>query len=136
MLFRYYGFDLPQEEIVRETWGEIINLPAEADQILASLNRPWRDRQGQAFRVTGDTDSASPDTAVADLADNMPLLIGTRGHAMVLTSLTYVQGLDDDLLEVIEAVVRDPWPGRGRRVLSAEEWYAVDLLARIRVYPA
>jgi hypothetical protein len=71
-------------------------------------------------------------TATQDLSNDMPLIIGTMGHAMVLTSLTYVRdqfGRGD----VTAAVVRDPWPGNGRRVLSAQEWYNTSFLARIRV---
>lgn len=132
MVFRYYGLHVPQHEIVRQTWGEIINLPGQPSQILANLNRPWRDSSGRDFYVSGDTFSANPITAAQDLSNDMPLIIGTMGHAMVLTSLQYLR---DQLGrgEVTYAVVRDPWPGKGRRNLSAEEWYNTSFLARIRV---
>lgn len=132
MVFRYYGLHVPQETIVQQTWGGIVNLPGQPNQILANLNRPWRDSRGRGFYVSGDAFSANPMTATQDLSNDMPLIIGTMGHAMVLTSLTYVRdqfGRGD----VTAAVVRDPWPGNGRRVLSAQEWYNTSFLARIRV---
>ena len=133
MVFRYYGYRVDQTRIVRETFGSIVNFPGNAQQILANLNRPWTDRRGRRFGVTGDVFTAQPSTAAQDLADDMPLIIGTTGHAMVLTSLTYWRtrfGAGD----VTDAIVRDPWPGRGRRSLSPEEWYRTNLLVRIRVF--
>ncbi len=134
MVFRYYGLVVPQERIVQETWGGIVNVPAQPAQILASLNRPWIDNSGRRFGVSGDSFTANPMTAAQDLAQDMPLIIGTLGHAMVLTSLTYIRDQFGNG-DVRAAVVRDPWPGRGRRVLSAQEWYGASFLARIRVFP-
>jgi hypothetical protein len=133
-VFRYYGFNISQEEIVRQTWGTIVNLPGQPWQILANLNRPWVDANGRQFVVSGDTYSANPMTAAQDLAHNMPLIIGTQGHAMVLTSLRYGRDYWGNG-QVTSAIVRDPWPGRGRRELSPQEWYGTSLLVRIRVTP-
>lgn len=46
-------------------------------------------------------------TAVRDLAEDMPLIIGTLGHAMVLTGLTYNRDVHGRGV-VTSAVVRDP----------------------------
>jgi hypothetical protein len=134
MVFRYYGLQVPQAQIVQQTWGQIVNLPGQPGQILANLNRPWIDAAGRRFGVSGDAFTANPITAAQDLAQDMPLIIGTMGHAMVLTSLTYIRDQFGNG-NVTAAVVRDPWPGRGRRVLSAQEWYGTSFLARIRVFP-
>ncbi len=133
MVFRYYGHRVPQAGIVAETWGRIVDLPGQPWQILANLNRQWVDQDGNAFSVSGDVYSANPITASQDLAQNMPLIIGTMGHAMVLTSLIYVRDSFGNG-SVNAAIVRDPWPGRGRRVLSAQEWFNTSFLARIRVF--
>ena len=53
-------------------------------------------------------------TAAQDLAENHPLIIGTGGHAVVLTAVTYVQD-EWGHSDVTSAIVRDPWPGRGRQ---------------------
>ncbi len=132
MVFRYYGLRVPQEAIVQQTWGQIVNLPGQPRQILSNLNRAWRDSSGRPFGVSGDSFTANPITAAQDLSNNMPLIIGTMGHAMVLTSLTYTRAQNGNG-RVNAAVVRDPWQDRGRRVLSAEEWYSTSFLARIRV---
>ncbi len=39
MIFGYYGLDIDQEEIVRATWGQVVNMPGSPDAIAASLNR-------------------------------------------------------------------------------------------------
>jgi hypothetical protein len=134
MVFRYYGLQVPQEQIVQQTWGGIADLPAYPGHILANLNRPWIDLSGRRFRVSGDAFSANPMTAAQDLAQDMPLIIGTLGHAMVLTALTYVVDRSGNG-RVTAAIVRDPWPDRGRRILSAQEWHQASFLARIRVFP-
>lgn len=135
MVFRYYGLHVHQAVIVHQTWGNIVDLPGQPHQILGNLNRPWIDSSGRGFYVSGDAFSANPITAAQDLSNNMPLIIGTMGHAMVLTSLQYVRDQYGQG-NVTAAVVRDPWPGSGgRRILSAQEWYNTSFLARIRVTP-
>jgi Papain-like cysteine protease AvrRpt2 len=132
MVFTYYGYEVPQERIVQETWGRIVDLPGQPAQILRHLNRAWTDESGRSFRVSGDVYSANAITASQDLAQDMPLIIGTMGHAMVLTSLVYLRDPYGSG-SVNAAIVRDPWPGRGRRTLSAQEWFRASFLARIRV---
>jgi hypothetical protein len=132
MVFRYYGFRVPQERIVKETWGDVVNMPAEPAQILQDLNRQWTDEDKKTFTASGESYDANPVTASQDLAQNMPLIIGTLGHAMVLTELLYVRDAAGHG-EVRQATVRDPWPNRGKRILNAQEWYSTNFLARIRV---
>jgi len=132
MVFSYYGFRVPQEQIVQETWGEIVDLPGQPDQIIQQLNRPWTDTHGRAFSVDGNVYTANAISAAQDLARDMPLIIGTMGHAMVLTRLDYIRD-QFGRGEVKLATVRDPWPGRGMRSLSPQEWYGINFAARIRV---
>ena len=132
MVFLYYGFHVPQERIVQDAWGGIVNLPGHPVHILASLNRTWIDEEGERFNVAGDVYTANIITAARDLAQDMPLIIGTMGHAMVLTSLRYWRSQNGNG-NVTLARVRDPYPGRGRRALSPQEWYGTTFLARIRV---
>lgn len=134
MVFRHYGLEIPQERIVAEAWGGVVDMPGGPHQIMASLNRVWVDGRGRRFRVDGDVYTANPATAAQDLANNQPLIIGTRGHAMVLTALRYVRAPNGNG-QVTLATVRDPWPGKGRRDLAADEWYGTLLLVRIRVTP-
>ncbi len=133
MVFRYYGHPVSQERIVYETFGGILNWPGNPNQIMQNLNRQWVDNSGNRFMVQGDARNANPITASQDLAQNMPLIIGTMGHAMVLTSLVYIRDQFGNG-ETKAAIVRDPWPKKGRRVLTPQEWYNTSFLARIRVY--
>ena len=135
MVFAYYGHPVAQERIVGETWGQIVNLPGQPGQILADLNRPWVDDRGRRFRAYGDVLSANVITASQDLAAGMPLIIGTRGHAMVLTALNYGGIVNNPASQqVLGATVRDPWPGNpSPRVLSGQEWFSTQFLVRIRV---
>jgi len=134
MVFKHHGFEVPQEEIVAQAWGNIVNMPGQPQQILASLNRVWMDTRGRRFQVSGDVYTANPPNAAQDLAANNPLIIGTQGHAMVLTALQYMRAPNGNGTVTL-ATVRDPWPGRGRRDLRADEWYQTMLLVRIRVTP-
>lgn len=131
-VLRYHGHPLRQERIVSENLGGIVNLPADPWTYVAALNRSYVDDNGVPFTIMGDVYTANPVTAAQDLADGLPLIIGTMGHAMVLTGVTYVGDMFGHG-EIEQAFVRDPWPGRGRRMLSAQEWFSTSFLARIRV---
>lgn len=132
IVFQYYGYRISQQRIVAETWGQILNLPAQPQQILADLNRSWQSDNGSNFYAQGDVFTANPITAAQDLAQDMPLIIGTMGHAMVLTSIKYQRDAYGRGI-VHSATVRDPWPNNGRRILSPQEWFSTNFLVRIRV---
>lgn len=133
MVFRFYGFIVPQAHIVQQTWGTPANLPANVNQLLASLNRPWVDAQGRAFGVEGNWSTVHLATVVADLQREWPLIIGTMGHAMLLGALHYEQDTWDRIF-VRRAFVLDPWPGKGKRDLTEQEWKGIQFVVRIRLY--
>src|SRR5581483_6829916 len=109
------------------------NMPAQPIDIVRDLNRSWTDRNGDGFSVAGDVFSADGAAAAQDLAGEMPLIIGSMGHAMVLTAVSYDRAQNSQG-RVTGAIVRDPWPGRGgRRPLTPMEASATMLLVRIRV---
>ena len=133
MVFAYWGHPITQQQIVKQTWGAITNMPAQPEQIVQDLNRDWVDSRGDEFTAEGDCFTANGVTAAQDLAGDMPLIIGSMGHAMVLTAVSYYRALDGSG-QVTGALVRDPWPGNGgRRPLSPQEAEATMLLARVRV---
>lgn len=135
MIFEYFGHSVAQEHIVAQTWGTITNQPGTVPQILGDLSRGWTDDDGNSFEASCDAFDANPVTAAQDLANDMPLLVCSLGHAMVLTALTYASDpTAPGGASVIAAIVRDPWPANGgRRVLTPQEWYNISLLARVRV---
>lgn len=134
MVFSYYGHPVSQTRIVAETWGQIVDMPAQPTDIIRDLNRTWVDDNGRRFQSIGDPTSANAFNAVVDLRNNQPLIIGAFGHATVLTALTADTNVQTGAWQIVEAVVRDPWPTNGaRRVLSAQEWMGISFAARIRV---
>ena len=134
MVFAYYGHRVPQKRIVQETWGSAVNMPGQPIQILADLNRSWKDERGKSFTSRGDTFSANAANAVIDLRANRPLIIGALGHATVLTALTSDINTATGAWQVVAATVRDPWPlNGGKRILSPQEWYNINFAARISV---
>jgi len=132
MVFSYWGHPVSQVDIVQQTWGGIVNMPAGPYQIVRDLNRQWEDADGDTFTVEGDVFTANAVTAAQDLENEMPLIIGSLGHAMVLTAISYQVAPNGQGVPT-GALVRDPFPGRGRRPLTPVEWAGAMLLARIRV---
>jgi papain like cysteine protease AvrRpt2 len=128
MLFDYYGHPLAQEKIVMAQYGRITNLPAGNGFTLASqLNRKWVDDNGEDFSasLTAAFDPAANIYAmnnfwiINELDAERPFIVGTQGHAVVATSITYDRSPQG--LMVIGVGVFDPWPGRGARSLSQNE---------------
>jgi hypothetical protein len=139
MVFAHYGHRVPMKRIVTEVYGRTVNLPAPSWTIVQQLSREWEDEDGETFScqcdVLWDTAAgygkAAPDQIASQyLHRQMPLIIGTQGHAMVLTALSYVKHVvNTSYGSVTTATVRDPYPGRGgRRVLSQQEWYGTNFL--------
>ena len=97
MAFGFHGHRVEQSEIVRTIWGQVVNLPAMSGSMISSaLNRRWVDSSGRAFRARASfTDLAAGVAQVdnnviaSELRNNRPLIIGTQGHAMLVTALTY-----------------------------------------------
>lgn len=140
MVFQYYGHPVKQERIVSEAYGGLVDMPAQPWTMLAMLNRVWVDDNGETFTCYSTPGSTNVVAAANDLAGNMPLIIGTNGHAMVLTSLEYMApyvqtpfGMQLGPVSITNATVRDPMPGVGRRGLSAAEWVAMRFAVQIRV---
>jgi len=134
MLFEFHGHMVSQQIIVAETWGAIANMPGQPMQILSDLNRTWKDDNGKSFRALGDMRSVNIYTAVDDLKNDDPLIIGALGHATVLTAITGDINMTTGAWQIAEVIVRDPWPGNGgRRALTPMEWGNLEFAARVRV---
>lgn len=140
-IFAYHGFPVDQDRIVEATYGRRVNLPAHGRAIASATNRLWTDDGGRRFtsrcQVLWDTGAfvARPDAAAQaaqELAAGNPLIFGALGHAMVLTAMSFARDARGHG-QPTQAIVRDPWPGRGRRALAAEEWMSAVFLARVRV---
>jgi hypothetical protein len=132
-VFAYYGHPVSQARIVKETFGQIANVPGQPYQIYSALTRTWTDDNGTDFDVNADVLTANAITAIQDLSNNAPLICGTLGHAMVLTALEYYHDVNDHI-DISRAIVRDPWPyNNNRRVLTPQEFFNITFLVRISV---
>jgi hypothetical protein len=132
-VFAYYGHPVSQARIVREAYGGIANMRGTTRAIMGSLNRDWVDDANRPFHVEADTFSANWITATQDLAQSRPLIVGSLGHAMILTAAEYTRFANGNG-RIRGVIVRDPWPTNPRRrTLSPEEAYGVQMLIRIRV---
>lgn len=127
MVFAFHGHPVAQPRIVAEAYGGLVNWPAPGMVIARSLQRAWVDDDGTPFRVRIDGlyDAqfgvlATDNGRIARALDgNRPLIIGARGHALVLTALEYQTAPGPFIPRM--AGVFDPWPGRGARVLAPDE---------------
>jgi hypothetical protein len=126
MAFRYYGYFIPQAEIVRQTWGVIINMPAQPADIMYAVNRTYTDANGKTFRVQGIILN-NWNQATFSLGNDKPVLVGSQGHMTLLYGLQYhfgtnLAGNQTTQTFFDEAAVIDPWPGNGVRDLSPMEF--------------
>ncbi len=134
MVFEYYHHAVDQQRIVKETWGTVADMPGMPRDIFRDLNKRWTDDAGKAFQCQGDVYSVNVNTAIQDLIEDHPLIIGALGHATVLTAIISQVDTATSQYEIEQVIVRDPWPGRGgRRPLTPMEWASINFAARIRV---
>lgn len=127
MVFEYYDHPVEQARLVREAYGSEVNLPGSGATIAAELNRDWVDDNGGAFssRLSGLFDAnagvvaLSNQQMVEELDSGNPLIVGTNGHAMVVTRVDYYETVQGP--NVVFVGVFDPWPGNGARALTVQE---------------
>ena len=128
MVFAYHGHPVSQQRIVQEAYGSVVNMPAVAGSVMAqALNRSWTDDGGARFasHLIGAYDPAAGVgtlnnvALIQELDRDRPFVVGTNGHAMVVTAMQYYSTPFGP--SVAAVWVFDPWPGNGARALSAAE---------------
>ena len=113
MVLNYHGLYVSQEAIVTKVYGQLVDQPAEAPQILQALNGWAPDVRGRYSGVIADPYSITGPSLVYDLTYRWPLIVGLRGdpvgHAYVLTAITYqVDPWNNPIIQTV--VLRNPWP--------------------------
>lgn len=122
MLFDYYDHPLDQRKIVASIYGidpasRLPNLPKNGIDIARQLNRNWIDDNGFPFqvRLTAAYDAAlginqmNNQWIIQSLITDNPIIIGTRGHAMIVARIKYIDTFYGPNIQSVE--VFDPWPG-------------------------
>ena len=122
--------NVEQEDIVRRTYGidpytnEEINWPGTHQAITNNLNNyGFQDRDGEIYGVQAEFFSTYPNfqELVNSVRLNIPIMIGTRGHAMVVTGIFYTHNfLGQPFIDSIE--IFDPWPSHGKVVYNANKF--------------
>lgn len=130
--FRASGHRVSQSRIVREVYGDVVNMRSgPAANVSALLDRAWTDDSGAPFRARllgvfdaeGGRSSLHSREIVAALRAGRPLVFGTTSHAMLLIGVSYQES--HGAVRVVEATVFDPWPGVGVRTLRPDEMVPV-----------
>jgi hypothetical protein len=140
MIFHRYGYVVGQPAIVQTVYQRVVDQPATKADILKLLNHAWIDQNGRYFVARSEVVGICILGAIRDLAEERPLIIGTLGHAMVLTSIAVANNVDGTS-SLIAATVRDPWPDpslvptHGERDLTPQEWSCMSFMARINIAP-
>jgi hypothetical protein len=143
MILNYHGINVTQEEIVARVFGRLVDVPADAQTVLAALSGWGVTSNGSPVMISASPIIWKGSDIVSDLAYHQPLIVGFMmdggiSHACVLTAVSYL--VDPYSNEPIfqGAVIRDPWPERRSRVEMSWAEFSSRLMfiARVRVTPA
>jgi hypothetical protein len=117
MVCRWYGIRLSQESIVQRVYGGITDMPASDSVLTRALNSIWVSDDNQRFKIIANVfDPAlgradvSNQIVINDLANERPLINGSRGHATVVARVDYQIAPNGNPV-VVRVHVIDPWPG-------------------------
>lgn len=141
-IFAWYGRPVTQSDIVDKIYGSDIDQPASGEQIFNAVNGSWTDSYGRPFHAQAgplldkNFSFSNPYAAAimsVDLLNDQPLIIGTEGHATVLTAMTYFNTVWGGQ-GILNLTVRDPWPyNENRRSLTQTEFQNASLVMQLRI---
>ncbi len=136
MVFARYGYPLQQQEVVERLYGKAVNLPVRSADLAPLINRDWYAGDGRKVtavtRPVGLDDAAggSAQSLVDSLAQQKPLLLGARGHIVVVVGVTFQRFTQQGTIRVTGATALDPAQGAGSAV---KQLPATDLRSRFLV---
>jgi len=142
-VLRAEGHALAQRRVVADTYGRAPG-PAWGRDVADATSRRWLadDYRWLTLRCVviydGDPQVERADLAVEaarELAAGSPLIFGAGDHAMLLTEIVVARDAHGNG-QPLAAIVRDPWPGKGRRPLKPQEWTGARFLAKLVARPA
>lgn len=138
MVFAGVGFDVAQEDVVLENFGNLKDEAVPAADITRLLNRGWRDAKGRAFVSSAEATLFGGDLRratrqiMSELKGGRPLILGARRHAVVLAHVEFEKFTREDGIRITGGTVLDPALGVGVRKMAAYEMKAF-YVARVQV---
>ncbi len=139
MVLNYHGLYISQEELVAKVYGNLMDQPANEQQIIYALSGWAPNVMGGYSQIYCQSGLNNPNEITQNLAYKWPLIVGMSnpqlniGHAYVLTAIYYQVDAYNNTIP-IKVVVRDPWPDSpSRQELSWEE-FTSRLLMVIKVW--
>jgi len=114
MIFRWHRRPISQVNIVTQTFGAPLNVPANPIVLINSVNRSYVDDGGRPFRVRArvwgpdyGANQIDNSTIIGSLTDNRPLVVCNMSHMMVLIGFQYLQ--QGAFIQPVNAWVADPF---------------------------
>lgn len=146
-LFKFYGFDVSEAQIVHELSPNGQPVLATPEMMAAGMNRIWNDSSGRRFKVESDiTNLISGSFGVQcnnacifnELTSHHPVLMGTTHHAMVMYAIMPNQYGGAYMFWVNDPApipgLPDPWAPHPPRSIGTGEQIAY-FIAAARVTP-
>lgn len=140
MVLNYHGLYVDQKDIVSRVFGQTVDRPANAEQILAALTGWAPDTRGRQSAIYADPYHVDAATVINDLDKRWPLIVGlagprgqATGHAYVLTAVYFSQGPQGQPI-IHRVVLRDPYPGYESRLEMDINEFQQRLQFATRVY--
>lgn len=116
MALNYYGFDVTQEQIVKNTFGTVRPSTANWMQMTNNMNFVGTSQGGDTMMVSASVFVGSPSAEVIinHLKNEKPVIMAFRnqrtfaGHAVLITGVDY--DVVNGRARISELIIRDPFP--------------------------
>ena len=115
MIFRWYGKNISQKNIVLQTFGAVVALPADPFVLVNSIKKSYTDDSGNIFQVNSEIWSQDFNiyqldnySLINELSAEHPMIVCNSSHMMVLIGVCYFRPQFGPL-QLIQAWVADPF---------------------------
>jgi hypothetical protein len=111
MICQWHGKQIDQIDVVRQTFGGVVNALADPMTLINAVNRSYTEQNGQQFTIQSNVWSVLHGMAnvnnagiIQELDANRPLVVCNTSHMMALVGVSYPQGT----FTINQAWVSDP----------------------------
>jgi len=138
MVLHYQGVSVSQDEILKRSFGSIINKGGNAYDIQRGANG-WHTGSHTIAASIGGYSSFSAESIINDLRDKYPIIVGLEmpyqvdGHAYVLTGISFK--IENGEYKPQEVILRNPWPTSPSRSKMSWSEFRRRVNIMVHVYP-